>query len=289
MSRIVITGAAGLLGQNLISRLAAHHQLLCIDIAENPFEPHDNINYLKADLTKFEAIRPRLIEFDADIIFNCAALSDVDVCETEKELADKLNFELVNRLLGTPFKKFIHYSSDYVFDGENGPYAEDDPVNPINYYGTTKMHSERILQNSGVNYLIIRTNVLYGHARNVRMNFIDWVYQSLKKGDSIKIVVDQYNNPTLASNLTEASIEAAMADLTGILHLAGADYMSRYEMAIKVAHHFGFPAELIKKTTTSTINQKAKRPHRAGLKIDKAKTLLETKLISLDDGLKAIV
>jgi dTDP-4-dehydrorhamnose reductase len=289
MSRIVITGAGGLLGQNLIALLTANHQLLCIDIAANTFELFDNINYLKADLTQFETIRPRLIEFDADMIFNCAALSDVDACESKKELADKLNFELVNRLLGTPFKKFIHYSSDYVFDGESGPYTEDDPVNPINYYGTTKMHSERILQNSGVNYLIIRTNVLYGHARNVRMNFIDWLYQSLKKGDSIKVVDDQYNNPTLASNLAEASIEAAMTDTTGILHIAGADYLSRYEMAVKVARHFGFPMDLIKKTTTAAINQKAKRPHRAGLKIDKARLLLKTKLLGLDDGLKAIV
>jgi dTDP-4-dehydrorhamnose reductase len=289
MSRIVITGAAGLLGQNLIALLTANHQLLCIDIAADTFELFDNINYLKADLTQFETIRPRLIEFDADMIFNCAALSDVDACETEKKLADKLNFELVNRLLGTPFKKFIHYSSDYVFDGETGPYAEDDPVNPINYYGATKMHSERILQNSGVNYLIIRTNVLYGHARNVRMNFIDWVYQSLKNGDSIKIVDDQYNNPTLASNLAEASIEAALADTTGILHIAGADYLSRYEIAVKVARHFGFPVDLIKKTTTVAINQKAKRPNRAGLKIDKARSLLKTKLLGLDDGFKAIV
>ena len=288
MSRIIITGAAGLLGQSLVAGLKSEHTLFCIDVTPGPFGPRENIIYSQADLTEFAALRPRLVEFDADMIFNCAALSDVDTCETNHELADKLNYELVNRLLGIPFRKFIHYSSDYVFDGENGPYSEDDPINPINYYGTTKMHSERILQNSGINHLIIRTNVLYGRAINTRISFIDWVYRSLRRGDSIKVVDDQYNNSTLASNLAEASVEAAISDIGGILHLAGPDYLSRYEMAVNIADYFGLSAELIEKVATDVINQKANRPHHAGLKTDRAQAVLRTKLLGLADGLTEI-
>jgi dTDP-4-dehydrorhamnose reductase len=288
MKRIIITGAAGLLGQHLVRRLAHKHHLLCVDRADNPFEKNINIDYFQADFTDFEAIRGELKNFDCDLIFNCIALSDVDACETHKDLAEELNFELVNRLLGVPFKKLIHFSSDYVFDGKNGPYGEDDVPEPINYYGATKLHSENILQNSGLNYLIIRTNVLYGNAKNVRLNFVAWVMASLESGETIKVVDDQYNNPTLADNLAEASIEAAFKDITGILHIAGAEYLSRYEMALRIARMFDYSSNLIIKVTTESIGQRARRPSRGGLKIDKAKTLLKTKLLNFDQGLNIL-
>jgi dTDP-4-dehydrorhamnose reductase len=288
MKKIIITGAAGLLGQHLVKNLKKEHELLGVDIAESPFDNSDNITYLQADLSDFEAVRGKLAAFEPEMIFNCAALSDVDACETDKDLAEKLNFELVNRLLSLQPGKIIYFSSDYVFDGKSGPYTEDDIPEPINYYGATKLHSENILRNSKLNYLIIRTNVLYGGAINVRLNFVGWVIKSLQAGEAIKVVDDQYNNPTLADNLAEAAIEAAFKDITGVLHIAGADYLSRYEMASKIADFFDYPKGLIERVSSDMIKQRARRPTRGGLKIDKAKKVLTTELLGLDRGLQAL-
>jgi dTDP-4-dehydrorhamnose reductase len=101
-------------------------------------------------------------------------------------------------------------------------------------------------------------------------------------------VDDQYNNPTLAGNLAEASIEAADRDFTGILHLAGPDYLSRYEIAVQIAAYYGLPNSLISKVTTDVIGQKANRPHHGGLKINKAKSILKTRLLKLKDGLSRL-
>jgi len=286
MKKIIITGAAGLLGQNLIANFDRQDQLLCVDIAANPFPEYPNIKYLKADLTDFDSVYKELIGFNPDFIFNCAALSDVDACESMAALANKLNVELVEYLLKIPCEKLIHYSSDYVFDGEHGPYSESDTPHPINYYGQTKFQSEKILAGSKSNYLIIRTNVLYGRAKNVKPSFVDWVGERLKREDTLKIAGDQYNNPTLAVNLAMASIEFALKDLTGVIHIAGTEYLSRYDMAIKIAGFLGLPIGLIEKVTSDVIAQKAKRPHRGGLAIAKAAKLLSFELVGFTEGLR---
>ncbi len=284
MSRILITGAAGLLGQNLVGQLLEKHHLQAVDKTANPFDESCGIDYLQADLTSFESIRPTILAFGPEYIFNCAALTDVDRCETERELADKLNFELVNHLLSIPVKKIIHYSSDYVFDGSSGPYKEDDRTEPINYYGLTKLHSENILMNSGVDYLIIRTNVLFGIAIGVKNNFVSWVKESLERGESISVVDDQFNNPTLASNLAKASVEVAFNDTKGILHISGDQYLSRYQAALIIAEHHKLDTNLIRRSTSSQISQKAKRPLKGGLVIDKAKAILKIKLIPFTES-----
>ncbi len=288
MSNVLITGAAGLLGQHLVKALGDKHRIMAVDTAVSPFESLANVEYLTADLTDFPAIRYDVLNFKPEYIFNCAALTDVDRCEIEKNLAEKLNFELVNHLLTVPFEKIIHYSSDYVFDGKSGPYGEDDPTDPINYYGATKLHSENILHNAHVNYLIIRTNVLYGIAESVRKNFVLWVKESLEAGETISVVDDQYNNPISAANLAEASVEAAYSDISGVLHIAGNDYLSRYQTAVAIADYYKLNRDLIQKTKSTELLQKARRPVKGGLIIDKAKELLQTELLGIEGGLSLI-
>lgn len=292
MKRIIITGAAGLLGQHLTRRLESNRNndpdfsILSIDKAADPFERSPNIRYMQADLTKFDSIKPALEDFNPDLIFNCASFNDVDSTEENKKLTDDINLHLVENLLAVSFEKIIHFSSDYIFDGQHGPYSEEDTPLPINYYGQTKYRSERILIESGGNHLIIRSNVLYGTGKDIRPNFVTWLVGSLRLNERVRIVTDQFGNPTYAGNLAEAAIEAARKDLTGILHIAGDDYLSRHEAALKAAAFFNFNSELITPITTERLCQPARRPLRGGLKIDKAKKLLKTKLLGLDEGLR---
>ncbi len=292
MKRIIITGAAGLLGQHLIRCLESNKNndpdfsILSIDKVGDPFEQAAKIQYIKADLKEFDSIKPVLEDFNPDLIFNCASYNDVDGAEENRELADDLNAHLVENLLTVSFEKIIHFSSDYVFDGQHGPYSEEDTPLPINYYGQTKYRSERILKESGKNHLIIRSNVLYGTGIDIRPNFVTWLVMSLRRNEKVRIVTDQFGNPTYAGNLAEAAIEAVRKDLTGILHIAGKDYLSRHEAALKAAAFFNLNSEMITPITTEKLSQPARRPLRGGLRIDKAGKLLKTKLLGLDEGLR---
>jgi dTDP-4-dehydrorhamnose reductase len=285
-TKILITGAAGLLGQRLVAKLADSCKILAIDIASNPFGGHDNLNYLQRDLTEFIPVKPIIDSFAPEIIFNCASLTDVDDCEKKREIAYKINVGLVESLLQIKAGRFIHFSSDYIFNGRGGPYSETDAPDPLGYYGETKLISERILIESGRPHLIIRTNVIFGTGVNIKPNFITWLIDNLKKGINLKIVTDQHNNPVHAGNLADVTIEAAAGDLTGILNLAGASYLSRYEIAIKTAAYFKLDAALITPITSRKFQQPAIRPLNAGLKIDKAAKLLKTRLLTFDEALK---
>ena len=288
MKKILITGGGGLLGQHFVDKLIDEFNILAIDIAVNPFDPHQNLEYIKKDLTKFDTVKPVIDDFAPELVFNCAGTTDVDACEQNRKQAYTLNVGLVENLLTTKAEKLIHFSSDYVFNGENGPYAEEDPTGPINYHGETKLKSETVLAESGREHIIIRTNVLFGTGRNIRHNFITGLIDNLQKGKKLHIVTDQFNNPIHAGNLAEAAIEAARSDFNGILHVGGADYLSRYEIALKTAKHFNLDQGLIRPTTTKKLNQKAKRPPKGGLKIDKARKILKTRLLPFDEALSMI-
>ncbi len=286
MRKVLVTGAAGLLGRSLVDRLKDRYSVLAVDIASNPFGQSENIEYYNADLTNFEKYGPRLEKFKPEFIFNCAAYTDVDGCERNHDLADALNVDLLEELLTISRGKIVQFSSDYVFDGKNGPYAETDRVNPICYYGITKLKSEYILQNSAGKYLVIRSNVLYGTASNVRPNFVTWLIDSLRGGQKLKIVTDQYNNPIHVSNLAEAAVEAVECDISGTLHIGGSEYLSRYDLALKTAEYFHLDTSLITPVSTAELGQTADRPLKNGLKIDKAERLLKTRFLGIDDGLR---
>ncbi|MEE8418201.1 MAG: SDR family oxidoreductase [candidate division Zixibacteria bacterium] len=292
MKRIIITGAAGLLGQHLIRCLKSdkNHDsdfsILSIDKAANPFKQSANLRYIQTDLIEFDPLKSAIEDFKPDLIFNCASYNDVDGAEENKKLADDINVHLVENLLELSPKKIIHFSSDYVFNGLHGPYSEEDTPLPINHYGQTKYRSERILTESGGNHLIIRSNVLYGTGTDIRPNFVTWLIGSLRRNERVRIVTDQFGNPTYAGNLAEAAIEAARMDFTGILHIAGKDYLSRYEAALKAAAFFNLDSKMITPIITEKLSQPARRPLRAGLTIDKAGKLLKTGLLGLDEGLR---
>ncbi|UCC78774.1 MAG: SDR family oxidoreductase [Candidatus Zixiibacteriota bacterium] len=285
MKTALVTGACGLLGQYLVNHLKSKYKTVAVDIAANVFETHKNVAFVNRDLTESGAPAGILSEANPDIIYNCAAYTDVDGCETDRDRAYELNVKLVENLLDAGPKRLIQYSTDHVFNGERGPYKEDDETDPIGYYGETKLQSERITLNSAGRHLIIRTNVLFGSGINIRPNFVTWLMDNLRQSNRIKVVTDQYNNPIHADNLAGASIEAEESGLTGVLHLAGDSYLSRFELAVETADFFNFDRNLILPVKSSELEQIAGRPLRGGLKIDLAKRLLESRLLGFDEAL----
>jgi dTDP-4-dehydrorhamnose reductase len=288
---VLITGANGLLGQKLCLHFSSSFKVIATDLQPESLVSVPKLSYETLDVTDIRNVDFHVRHYKPSVIINAAAYTDVDGCEIHKDRAWAVNVGGIKNLVTTCREhqvKLVQLSTDYIFDGENGPYSEDDPPRPMSFYGQTKLESEKVIQESGIDFIIVRTNVLYGFGKNVKKNFLLWLLEKLSAGEKISIVTDQLNNPTLAGNLAECILEIVQRDLSGILHAAGAKHLSRYDFAVQVAKKFGYDPALISPVTTQSLGQKAKRPSRGGLKIEKAQRLLKTKLLNVEEGLDQI-
>jgi dTDP-4-dehydrorhamnose reductase len=275
--RIFLVGANGMLGQRLVE--AFQHddavQLLTCSVEPQPF--FNDAEYICCDLTKRENIKKIIFEFYPDFIINAAAFTNVDLSEMEREKAWKVNVKGVEYLAEASRvldAHLIHISSDYIFDGSKGPYTEKDKPNPLGYYGRTKLASENALKISGSIHTILRTNVLYGMARNSRPDFVRWVISQLKSKKEIRIVTDQYNNPTFTDDMVQAITKVIEYKRQGTYNIGGRDFLSRYDFTRIIADYFGLDQQLIIPISTEELKQPAKRPLKSGLITLKAQTEL---------------
>lgn len=275
MKKILVTGANGLLGQALLKTFSGISELYAAAIEEAP--ALQLARYQQVDIADPKKCKQFIWQIKPDVIINAAAFTDVDACEDEKELCWRTNVKGVENLTAAARKNmalFVHLSTDYIFDGLEGPYPEDFKPNPLGYYGKSKLASENAVRVAGVPYAIIRTNVLYGSGINIKNNFFLWVYHNLKAGRNINVVTDQFNNPTLAEELADGIRLLIDKSKYGIYNIAGKEYLNRYDFALKVAEVFGFSRERIHPITSEQLKQKAHRPMRGGLVIKKAKAEL---------------
>ncbi len=290
--RVLITGSNGLLGQKLVKTFSSNHRTVGIDLRTESFITAPNFSYQNISITEKGKLAELFASFEPEAVINAGAYTDVDGCESNKNKAWEVNVEGVKNLIPLCKKnkaRLVQLSTDYIFDGKKGPYSEEDTPNPEGYYGLTKLESERVISEGRIDSLIVRTNVLYGKSLGRTHNFVLWLIQKLKNKEKVKIVTDQYSNPTLADNLAQAIKEAVEKNISGILNIAGGEkVLSRYQFALKVAEKFNLDQSLIKKILTSELNLPAPRPLKGGLKIDKAKKLLKTELLDIEKGLEYI-
>lgn len=285
----MITGANGLLGQHLVEFFSRVHKVLASDLHAEPFFLLSHGNYEQADILDKERLSSLTDSFKPDLVINAAAYSDVDACETDREKAWQVNVVGIENLIEICKNwnaKLIHLSTDYVFDGKEGPYSEEGVPNPINYYGSSKLESELKIKHSGIDFVIVRTNVLYGMAEGANPNFFTWVFNRLRNDQSIRVVTDQFNNPTLVDDLARAILELTARKFSGTINLGGTEYLSRYNFARKIAEEFEFDANKIVPVTTEDLKQKAPRPLKGGLRIDLAKRILKAELSGVSEGVK---
>ncbi len=286
--RILVTGSAGLLGQQSIVHYSQmdNVELMCCDLL--PEHPFRDVHYTPLDLTKREDVKNLILDFVPDVIINAAAFTNVDRSESDRETAWKVNVRAVENLAESAriIDAFIvHISSDYVFDGTKGPYNESDTPCPINYYGRTKLASENALRISGVEYAILRTNVLYGTLRGGKLDFVKWVVESIKSGKQISIVTDQINNPTFVNDLVQGIDLVIDKRKTGLYHIGGREFLSRFEFTLRIAKIFGLDESYIIPIITESLNQPALRPLKSGLYTLKAQYELGFNSTPLDESL----
>ncbi|WP_297335920.1 SDR family oxidoreductase [Algoriphagus sp.] len=274
--KILITGANGLLGQKLVQRLVEEGEVEVLATGRGECRlPGTGFKYLSLDIENEELVKTVLSVERPSIIIHGAAMTNVDTCELQKEACYRANVLATKYLVEGAEEidaHFIFVSTDFIFEGNEGPLEESAVPNPVNFYGQTKLEGESILLKSKLKWAIARTVLVFGSAHDLsRSNIVLWVKESLESGKEIQVVDDQFRTPTLAEDLAEGCILIAKTGAAGIFHLSGPDFLTPYQMAQIIADFFGLDSSLIQRTDSLKFTQPAKRPLKTGFKIEKAR------------------
>lgn len=274
--RILITGANGLLGYKLVQLLASKGDLITIATArKKPADLPEGVEFAELDITNTSQTLSVATAAKPDVVIHAAAMTQVDHCETEREKCWSANVTGVENIINACAQTnahLVHVSTDFIFDGTFGPLDETAIPNPINYYGESKLAGEKLIQQSKINWAILRTVLVYGVTPDMsRSNIVLWVKKSLEEGKTINVVNDQWRTPTLAEDLAMGCYLAASQKAKGIYHISGSEMLTPFEIANQTAEYFNLKKELIKPADSSTFTQPAKRPPKTGFIIAKAK------------------
>ncbi|HEX5358287.1 MAG TPA: dTDP-4-dehydrorhamnose reductase [Candidatus Nitrosotalea sp.] len=286
--KFFVTGSAGLIGSQVVKDLVrSNHQVYS---CYNDSRPRDGIA-VKLDLTNNENIVQVVQTVKPDVIIHLAAMTNVDLCEKEKDLALKINAkstQIISKQAAKHDSFFVYVSTDYVFDGETGMKKESDTPNPVDYYGYSKYQGEIAVQDMASSWCIARTSTPFG-IHDTKKSFPSFVIENLQAKKEISVVIDQYTSPTYVPNLSKMLIEISTRQTLGIIHLAGATRISRYDMAQLVAEKLDLDKSLLRQASIKGMDWIAKRPKDSSLDVLKAASLLKEKPISVEQGLDQFI
>ena len=292
---ILITGSNGLLGQKLVAALHsdAEVKLIATSRGEDRTPEPGGYLYMALDCTDEAAVHRAFDETHPDVVIHTAAMTNVDACELDPVNCRLQNVTAVEYLVAAAKNidaHFIHLSTDFIFDGKKGPYSEEDEPSPLSIYGQSKLDSERVVMNAGLEkWAIARTIIVYGVAKGLsRSNVVLWAKSALEKGQPIKVVNDQWRMPTLAEDLADGCILIAKKGATGIFNLCGPDMMSILELVARVGAFFDLDPRVITPVTSESLSQPAKRPPRTGFVLDKSRRELGYSPRGFEEGLKML-
>ncbi len=291
MKKIIVTGSNGLLGQKVtdLSIQDSEIELIATSVGPNRHNLKDGYRYEELDVLDLDRLNELVARYQPDSIIHTAAMTNVDACEAERTKCYALNVQSVKNLVDVCQRRdiqLIHLSTDFIFDGEDGPYTEEAEPNPLSYYGETKLESELILKNSSCHWAILRTIIVYGIVNDMsRSNIVLWAKGALEKGEPINVVNDQWRMPTLAEDLAACCLLAVKKNASGVFNVSGKDLMSILEIVERVADHYRLNKSLIKAISAESLNQAAKRPKKTGFILDKAIVELGYSPHSFEEGM----
>ncbi len=278
--KLLITGSNGLLGQKIVNQLLKNkHQFLATSQGVNRNKYCPDGNYQSLDITQESEVNDLINEYSPTHIIHTAALTNVDECELNQEQCELINVLGTQYLFNAAKNINAHFqllSTDFVFDGIKGNYSEMDSVNPLSVYAQSKVDAEKLLIESDYsNWSIARTIIVYGVGENLsRSNLLVWAKNSLPKGESMKVIDDQFRAPTWADDLAWGCVKICELNKTGIFHLSGPETYSIYEIVALIAQYFNWSMENVEKISSKELDQPATRPSQTGFNLSKAKSEL---------------
>lgn len=274
--KFLVTGAAGLVGTQVAKDLVNQNH--------NVFSCYNDVKPILGqtiflDLANKQNIIDVMEKTNPEVVIHLAAMTNVDLCEAQPELAMKLNADATELLAIQAAKQhafFVYVSTDYVFDGKTGMKKESDLPNPLGVYGKTKLEGEKRVQNLASSWAIARTSTPFG-IHPTKKSFPIWVKENLEKNQQINVLVDQFTSPTYVPNLSKMLIEIATRNIVGIIHVSGASRISRYEFAEIIADKLNLNKSFLKPISINEMNWIAKRPKDSSLDVSKANQILNEK------------
>jgi dTDP-4-dehydrorhamnose reductase len=293
--KILITGSNGLTGQKLVDALRNDPGVRLIATSRGTDRGTVPLgdSYRSMDVTVAEEVDRVFDEVRPDAVVHTAAMTNVDACTLDPEACHLQNVVATENLVRAAKRHgshFIHLSTDFIFDGASGPYREEDTPAPLSIYGQSKLDSERVVMEAGLDkWAIARTIIVYGVTPDMsRSNVVLWAKKALEKGQPIRVVDDQWRMPTLAEDLADGCIRIAKRGATGIYHLCGPEGMSILELVYRVGTFFGLDTSVVTPVKSDALDQPAKRPPKTGFIIDKARRDLGYAPRGLAEGLAVV-
>ncbi|EKN09926.1 SDR family oxidoreductase [Parabacteroides johnsonii] len=292
MKKILVIGANGFAGRRILDKLSSNGECEVVGCSLHPdIQPGEKHTFVRVDMNDYPAVEVLFDHVCPDVVINCSALSVPDYCEQHREEAYATNVAAVENLAHCceqQGSRFIHLSTDFVFDGKSDRlYTEEDMPAPLNYYGLTKYQGEQAVARNCRNYAVARVVVVYGKALpGQHGNILQLVKNRLEAGQEIRVVSDQYRTPTWVADIADGVEKLVYSGNSGIYHICGGEYLSIAEMAYRVADYFKLDHSLICPVTTEEMKEATPRPRNSGLSIDKAKLELGYRPHTLEEGLR---
>ena len=284
--RIGITGASGMLGTALVSKLSKSHKVFAT--SRNKGLEEKNIEWDCFDLTDTKTLNIWLNKIKPELVIHCAAIVNVDLCEENFGLATALHVESTEVLLkyiSFTNGRLIYISTDSVFNGKKlGSYNETDSTNPLNIYARTKLQAEKLVQ-SFDNGLVLRTNII-GWTNKGNNSFFEWLLKNLIDYKPLNLFHDVYFSPLSVEGLSLIIENIVLNPIFGLYHSASSDNISKYDFGIKISEVFQLSASNINSVSVDTMNFKAIRPKNMALNSSKISLALEYDLPSVIDSIK---
>jgi dTDP-4-dehydrorhamnose reductase len=286
--RVAVTGANGLLGGEAVAQLSGRHDVLAL--GRGPCRlPTGAFLWREADLGDGRSVEAALLAFRAEAVLHAGAATDVDGCERDPDLAWRVNVggtEQVARACRALGARLVAVSTDYVFDGERGPYSEEDVPNPRGVYARTKRCGEEAALVLAPNCAVARVAVVYSGRPGAKSTFATQVVEKLSRGEPVKAFSDQVVSTTLAASGAAMCLELLLqTSHRGVLHTSDATVLDRVDFARRIARQFGLAGEIVP-VRTADVKLLAPRPLKGGLKVERAAAMLRHAPLGIEEAIR---
>ena len=244
---------------------------------------------VRMDISDEDEVGLVLRRFLPDLVIHCAAETNVDLCEAEPALAERVNVggtRNIAKVAASLGVGVIFVSSDSVFDGHRGGYTEDDMTGPLNVYSRTKLLGEQVVLESGVENLVVRTN-MFGWNMLPKKSLSEWCLTQIRDGHEVHGFADVLFSPLLVNDIASLLLETYEKGLRGLYHLGACDHTSKYEFALKIARTFRLDDTTVTASSLSSAEFTAPRPKNTHLDVAKLTSALGHPLPSIDDGIES--
>ena len=286
--KILVIGGSGRIGSKIVKKFIERKNDVSYTYYENKI--NDGIGH-RLDISNKDKTIDLISKINADVVIHTASLTNIDLCETDKKIADSVNIKGTENVIEGCQKiasKIVYLSTSFVFDGEKEKYFEEDKPSPTTYYGLTKFKGEEAVKNSKLPFLILRTDQPYDWKEEwQRTNSVLRVLQTLQEGKTLNEIINWYNVPTYLPNFVNALENLINSNLEGIYHVCGSDFVNRYEWALVTAKIFGLNEKLIKPVISEILNLPAKRVN-VNLSNEKLFQKTGIRMMGIEEGLKSM-